>query len=177
MVSTARQDGLDPESHLLAGRVFSTMITDCRPVAWTRLTEASYWVHQRQDVFHAIMHQKPTRTSLSPHSNICLGTGTNDMYKLAKKAQLLAGETANFCFVVKDGSLMQRVSTFEDIHARLALWSDQTWPLFQPIRLAERDAAVGRILPEIRFALNSCCTYMRAAFSKTQWCFLLNAMK
>lgn len=88
------------------------------------------------------------------------------MYRWAKMAQLIAGETADFCFVRGNVSLMHRVSLFEEIHEKLTSWSTQTWPSFQPIHFIERDAAVGRILPEIRFALNACRTYRRVTFSK-----------
>jgi hypothetical protein len=126
----------------------------------------AYWVHQRQDVFHSIMHQKPTRTSFGPHSNILFAAGPNDMYRWVKLAQLMAGEAADFCFAVEDVALVHRVSQFEELRFKLVNWSQETWPLFRPIQFVERDAAVGRILPEIRFALNTCCTYRSATFPK-----------
>lgn len=150
----ARQDGQDAESHLLAGHVFAATIASDKQQPVTKLAKSAFWVHQRQDVFHSISQQKPTRTSLDV-THLWEPGDSDDIYTWTKRSQKLAGETADFCF--GNDEAQSRKQHFEDLQRMLTQWSELSWPAFQPVFFADSDLKTGRILPEIRFALNACC--------------------
>lgn len=91
---------------------------------------------------------------------------STDVYGWAKRSQLITGEVADFCFGSDEVAVAQRALQYDDMQLRLSAWSEQTWPLFQPILYLERDLASDRILPEIRFALNGCRMY---TLETTRW--------
>ncbi|KAI2676039.1 transcriptional regulator family: Fungal Specific TF [Penicillium roqueforti] len=153
--SKARQDGQDAESHLLAGHVFAATIASDKQQPVTKLAKSAFWVHQRQDVFHSISQQKPTRTSLDV-THLWEPGDSDDIYTWTKRSQKLAGETADFCF--GNDEAQSRKQHFEDLQRMLTQWSELSWPAFQPVFFADSDLKTGRILPEIRFALNACLT-------------------
>ncbi|KAF2494115.1 hypothetical protein BU16DRAFT_65063 [Lophium mytilinum] len=150
--SQARQDGQDAESHLLAGHVFAaTIASDDRQPA-TKLAQAAFWVHQRQDIFHAISRQKPVRTSVD-ESRLWDPGDSSDVHSWTRRAQKLAGQTADFCF---GHETEPRGQQFEQLQRLLKQWSEQTWPSFQPLPLAGRGLTAAGMLPEIRFTVNAC---------------------
>lgn len=147
----ARRNGEDTESHLLAGRVFAAMTHDPQR-GETKLARAAFWIHQRQDVYHAISYQKPTRTRLDP-GRLLESVESEDVHFWTRRSTLLAGQVADFCF----GESRRSISAYHELERKLQDWWIAQPIAFRPLHYGVPDLDAGHVFPRILFALNSAC--------------------
>ncbi len=157
---SALKDGHDTENHLLGGHLFVEIAQEGHG-EWLRLGRAAYWIHQRQDVYSAIVHQSPPRTDLQ-WGHLSHVSDAMDLYSWTKRATALAGEVAGFCFGPNNTS----TTIYVGLHQKITDWDDQSPAEFTPLYQGERDEAAGQFFPEIRFAMDPCCKSLMHLFAR-----------
>lgn len=118
---------------------------------WEGLRDAALWVHQRQDVFNAILNQRPTRTDLS----ICnidrsMNEASDEIW--AKRSTCLTADVVSFCFGAESSSIPKYMALKHQLH----LWDTCKPPSFTPLYYRECDAAAERYFPEVWLTLDAC---------------------
>ncbi|KAF2094201.1 hypothetical protein NA57DRAFT_80616 [Rhizodiscina lignyota] len=142
--------GRDDARHLLGGYAsVAAAQEEQRP--WSGLRNAALWVHQRQDVFNAILNQRVPKTDLDK-CGLDRSVAPADECIWAKRATCLVGDVVTFCFGPDAGS----TSKYLEIKQRLDDWDLCKPGSFTPVYFRERDPAAGRYFPEICLLLDPC---------------------
>ena len=115
---------------------------------WEGIGRAAFWVHQRQDVYNALINQRIPKTDLT-RSALDRSTASADEYTWAKRATCLNAEVVDFCFG-PDAASIQR---FTDVKNKLDAWDRCKPPAFTPVLYRERDPYRGLVFADIQFLL------------------------
>lgn len=147
--------GKDDARHLLGGYA---SVAECqqREQIRTGLSSAAFWVHQRQDVFNAVIHQRTPKTDLQ-RSGLDLSISPADEHTWALRATCLNAEAASFCF----GTEAASVHRFRSVTARLQQWYQHKPQSFTPVFYRERDLSQGRFFPDLYLVLDCCGKRLR----------------
>lgn len=141
---SASVHGRDDARHLLGGYASVTesqknIIQETGP-----LGKAAFWIHQRQDVFNAIINQRLPRTDLD-RSGLDRSVSVAEPNLWAKRATCLQAEVVSFCFGADNNS----VEKFRHVARRLEEWDLYKPRIFTPVFYQDRDLSQGRFLPDI----------------------------
>lgn len=145
----ARREGIDAESHLLGGHIFATIMNE-GPGILTKLANAAFWIHQRQDVFRSMWNQRATRTSVS-HAMVNDIACSNDVYAWVRRATMLTGRIVDFCF----GHVTNVMAVYHELQREVTEWFERSSPLLLPIQTHESGSGTDTILPELRFTTDA----------------------
>lgn len=142
--------GRDYARHLLGGFAFVAAVQE-ESREWEGLRNAALWLHQRQDVFNAILNQRPPKTNLT-FCNIDRSMKEADEDIWAKRSTCLTADVATFCFGPEASSVIKYAALKE----QLEQWERCKPPSFDPIYYVERDVALGRFFDDIWITLDAC---------------------
>ncbi|KXL42448.1 hypothetical protein M433DRAFT_397020 [Acidomyces richmondensis BFW] len=156
--------GRDDARHLLGGYA-SVEATQKQSKSYVGLSNAAFWVHQRQDVYNALINQRVPRTDLS-RAGLDRSMSPANECVWAKRATCLNADVVEFCFGVDSGS----VSKYHAIMKNLDDWHLNVPDTFRPVYYRENDVASGRYFPDICLLLD-CCT-----FGLSYYCFCMLLM-
>lgn len=132
----------------------------------TGLMEAAFWVHQRQDVYNAILNQRLPRTDLL-WSGLDRSVSPAPENVWAKRATCLNADVVEFCFAV-DSSIKRYRKVMRDLDA----WYTHKPETFEPVYFIPADLARGRFFPKICM-LSDVCAF---ALSYYYFCMLMMAV-
>jgi hypothetical protein len=115
------------------------------------LRNAAYWIHQRQDVYWCIVHQRAPKTDLG-RSGLDRSTAPADECTWAKRATCLNAEVVGMIFGPDAGS----VKNYVTIMRKLEAWFSNLPDTFLPAHYKEADPEAQRFFPEIYVLIDSC---------------------
>lgn len=139
---TAPYHGHDDARHLLGGYA-SVAEFQAQNLRYSGLSNSAFWVHQRQDAYNALIHQRIPKTDLE-HCNMDRSVAPADEYVWAKRPVCLMADCVEFCF--------GNPSSFEkhqELTQRLEDWFMHKPDTFSPVHCNERDPGIGRMFPEV----------------------------
>lgn len=117
---------------------------------FTPLKYAAFWIHQRQDVAHALINQRVPTTDLS-RSGLDRSAGPADEYTWAKRTTCLQADCVEFCF----GPNAANIDAYNAVLQKLADWYEHKPTSFAPVCWLEERPAEGRFFPEICVILDN----------------------
>lgn len=142
--------GSDDARHLLGGYA-SIEAAQHQDHVWTGLGNSALWIHQRQDVYNAILNQRLPRTD-PDKCGIDRSMSPADDCIWAKRASCLASEVVSFCF----GPDVASVEKYQCVSRRLDEWAMHRPDTFNPVYYAEADPSSGRFFPELCLLIEPC---------------------
>ena len=142
--------GRDDARHLLGGYATVTGF-QAHNEPRLGLSNAAFWVHQRQDVYNAILNQRLPKTDLE-RSQIDRSTSPADGCVWAKRSTCLQAEIVAFCL----GPEAASASRYKQVLHRLDAWYSHNPDDFTPVYFRERDPSQGRWFPDVCFLLDYC---------------------
>lgn len=151
--------GRDDARHLLGGYAsVAEFQARNQHRRWAGLSQAAFWVHQRQDAYNALINQRAPATDLE-RSGLDRSAAPADEYTWAKRTTCLNAEVVDFCLGPDAGS----TERYHSISARLQEWDRCKPDVFKPVFFRDRDPSGGRFFPDICFLLDYCCEYLQHA--------------
>lgn len=135
--------GNDQECHLLGS---SALVSSSSSPASSCLREAAFWVYLRQDIYMAILNQRPMKVDLSSISlpkTPPLASCSLDCTWARRMVAIMAHIVA-FCFGDSDKSL----SKWNELRAQAHDWNAQKPNSYEPYYWRDRDVDAGRYWPD-----------------------------
>lgn len=110
---------------------------------FTNLKNAAFWIHQRQDVYNALVGQRVPTTNLAC-SGLDRSSGPADDYTWAKRTTCLQAECVEFCF----GPNAANTSAYNALQQRLDEWYHHKPTHFSPVCYIEENPSEGKFFPD-----------------------------
>ncbi|KAJ5378319.1 uncharacterized protein N7496_005728 [Penicillium cataractarum] len=130
----------DEECHLLGASALASA-----PAATSgRLWKAAFWVYLRQDIYMAILGQRPIKTDLTICTTWANEEPTND-YEWSQAIMLIVADIIGFCFSTLWDDPAERWASLRE---RLDNWAFSRPASFEPYYYNERNMAAGRCFPD-----------------------------
>lgn len=143
--------GRDDARHLLGGYASVAAAQEER-LPWTGLRNAALWVHQRQDVFNAILNQRRPKTDLDKISLDRSMTAADECI-WAKRASCLTADVVEWCFGPEAGS----VPKYLTLTQKLRDWDVYKPIEYTPVYFSDSDPSIGKYFPDYCLTLDACC--------------------
>lgn len=136
--------GSDQECHLFGS---SALVSASPPSPNSSLREAAFWVYLRQDIYMAILNQRPMNVDLSsvPRPEVGSPTSQPSDCDWAKRMVAIMAHIVTFCFGDNDKS----ISKWDELRALAQDWNARKPSSFEPYYWRDRDVAAERYWPEI----------------------------
>ena len=150
VVGIAPVHGKDEARHLLGG--YASVAE--RGQHWVGLSNAAFWIHQRQDAFFALVHQQVPNTDLT-RSGLDRSNAPAPDHIWAKRATCLNADVVRYCF----GPDMGSAQKYYELMQRLENWDLYKPDTFRPVYYEERCPEAGRYFPDIYLLMDTCSKY------------------
>ncbi|OIW32928.1 hypothetical protein CONLIGDRAFT_666340 [Coniochaeta ligniaria NRRL 30616] len=135
--------GNDQECHLSGS---TALVSASSPPPSIGLRDAAFWVYLRQDIYMAILNQRPMKVDLSSIPSpdaVCLTSQSSDCMWARRMVAIMAHIVA-FCFGDGDKS----VSKWDELRALAHDWDARKPNSFEPYYWRDRDVEAGRYWPD-----------------------------
>lgn len=147
----AQPHGREDVQHLLGGYVSVAQMRTGNVLASSNLANAAFWVHQRQDLFVAIINSRAPKTCSAIETESHLYSG--EEYAWTKRATTLHAEVVDFCFGPRSNS----VEAFLSIANDLDEWDSCKPVTFTPVHFDEPDSSLeSQGYRDLCFTLDCC---------------------
>lgn len=120
------------------------------------LSNAAFWIHQRQDLIAAVVNHRIPKTNYD-HTGLGRSFDPADRLTWTKRGTCIHAEVIKFCF----GSSRGSIDDFKAVLSELEQWDRCKPDVFTPVFYREQDPLEGRPFPDICFTLDDCGKYMR----------------
>lgn len=124
------------------------------------LSEASFWVGLRQEIYSSMMANKPISLNLS-NSLVDRSLGTTTDFGWANRAVVHCADVLNCCFGRENVSLNE----WRELRERSQGWKESAPTSFEPIYYRERDERRGESFPEIWYSMACHSTFFSLGLS------------
>lgn len=111
---------------------------------FTPLKNSAFWIHQRQDVYNALVNQRVPTTNLA-HSGLDRSSGPTDDFTWAKRTTCLQADCVEFCF----GPNAANTEAYNALQRRLDEWYNNKPSHFSPVCYVEENPSQGKYFPDI----------------------------
>jgi hypothetical protein len=135
--------GSDQECHLVGS---SALVSASSSPSGGGLREAAYWVYLRQDIYMAILNQRPMKVGVSSISipEMVLSTSYTSDCVWAKRMVAIMARIVAFCF----GNGPKSVGEWDNLRTLLHDWNARKPTSFEPYYYRERNLETGQYWPE-----------------------------
>lgn len=130
----------DDECHLLG----AAALASAQAATSGRLWKAAFWVYLRQDIYMAILDQRPIKTDLSMCTLWKNELPTNDC-EWSQVIMVIVADIIGFCF---SSHREDPAEEWASLRERLDKWSFCRPASFEPYYFSERNLAAGRCFPD-----------------------------
>jgi hypothetical protein len=133
----------DPESHLSGASAFVNIQQRC--ISLGGLFESAFWIFVRQDIYAALVTQRPMKANLSAIAvDMDFDRNETDSCVWANRIVWLVADIVTLCF---GGSAS--VKHWDALKTKVELWMSKKPDSFNPVYYRESDPEEGRPFPEI----------------------------
>lgn len=135
--------GSDQECHLFGS---SALVAASSSPSSGCLREAAYWVYLRQDIYMAILNQRPMKVRLSSIPIPEAASPGSHFFECvwAKRMVAIMARIVAFCF----GNGEKSVSEWDDLRSLAHDWNARKPSSFEPYYYRERNLEAGRYWPD-----------------------------
>lgn len=135
--------GNDQECHLSGSKA---LVCASSPPPSSGLRDAAFWVYLRQDIYMAILNQRPLKVDLSsiPSPDAACQTPQSSDCLWARRMVAIMAHIVAFCFGDGDKS----VSKWDELRALAHDWAARKPSSFEPYYWRDRDVETGRYWPD-----------------------------
>lgn len=151
--ATLQACGRDGARHLLGGYA-SIEEFQKQAIEMDSLSNAAFWIHQRQDLIAAVANHRVPKTNYD-NTSLDRSFDPADRLTWTKRGTCLHADVIKFCF----GSSRTSIEDFKLIMSQLEQWNRCKPDDFTPVFYREHDLLEGRHFPEICFTLDDCGEY------------------
>lgn len=146
--ATVHACGRDDARHLLGGYA-SIEEFQKQAIEMDSLSNASFWIHQRQDLIASIANHRVPKTNYD-HTGLDRSFNPADRLTWTKRGICIHAEVIKFCF----GSSKTSIEDFEVVVTQLEQWDRRKPNDFTPVFYREHNPLEGRHFPDICFTLD-----------------------